>query len=210
MFGNLNDPNSRVSRLQAEQRDYALLHELNTRPRTTYLAVITDNPNPELRQTVTEPRSPNVAVSHGARAPCRSSHRATTSRPSPTRSARSFSRARTPLGWWFGFAIAFALANVLLMSLALSGRGGRRRLGHQPARRLGLRDRQFRVVDRHRPRGHADLGDSSALQADMAHVDQSLRRSDDAVRRCVRGPLPHRAPGTTVARRTGCSPTRTR
>jgi Ni/Fe-hydrogenase subunit HybB-like protein len=25
---------------------------------------------------------------------------------------------KTPLGWWFGFAIAFALANVLLMSLA--------------------------------------------------------------------------------------------
>ena len=42
VFGNLNDPNSRVSRLKAEQRDYALLHELNTRPRTTYLAAITE------------------------------------------------------------------------------------------------------------------------------------------------------------------------
>jgi MoCo/4Fe-4S cofactor protein with predicted Tat translocation signal len=47
VFGNLNNPNSRVSRLQAEQRDYALLHELNTRPRTTYLAAITDT-NPRL------------------------------------------------------------------------------------------------------------------------------------------------------------------
>jgi len=36
-----------VSKLKAEQRDYALLHELNTRPRTTYLATITEL-NPEL------------------------------------------------------------------------------------------------------------------------------------------------------------------
>jgi molybdopterin-containing oxidoreductase family iron-sulfur binding subunit len=47
VFGDLNDPNSRVSALKAEQREYALLHELNTRPRTTYLAAITEL-NPEL------------------------------------------------------------------------------------------------------------------------------------------------------------------
>jgi len=47
VFGDLNDPKSRVSALKAEQRDYALLHELNTRPRTTYLAAITEL-NPEL------------------------------------------------------------------------------------------------------------------------------------------------------------------
>jgi MoCo/4Fe-4S cofactor protein with predicted Tat translocation signal len=47
VFGNLNDPNSRVATLQAEVRNYALLGELNTRPRTTYLAAIR-NVNPEL------------------------------------------------------------------------------------------------------------------------------------------------------------------
>jgi Fe-S-cluster-containing dehydrogenase component len=47
VFGNLNDPGSRVTRLQAEVRNYALLGELNTRPRTTYLAAVR-NVNPEL------------------------------------------------------------------------------------------------------------------------------------------------------------------
>jgi molybdopterin-containing oxidoreductase family iron-sulfur binding subunit len=47
VFGNLNDPDSRVAKLQAEVRNYALLGELNTRPRTTYLAVVR-NVNPEL------------------------------------------------------------------------------------------------------------------------------------------------------------------
>jgi molybdopterin-containing oxidoreductase family iron-sulfur binding subunit len=47
VFGDLNDPTSKVARAKADSRNYSLLDELNTRPRTTYLAAIT-NRNPAL------------------------------------------------------------------------------------------------------------------------------------------------------------------
>ena len=49
VFGDQNDPEARVTRLKKDARNYALLGELNTRPRTTYLAKLT-NPNPELKR----------------------------------------------------------------------------------------------------------------------------------------------------------------
>jgi molybdopterin-containing oxidoreductase family iron-sulfur binding subunit len=49
VFGNANDKNSRVAKLKAQERSYSILGELNTRPRTTYLAAVR-NPNPELEK----------------------------------------------------------------------------------------------------------------------------------------------------------------
>jgi len=47
VFGDINDHTSRVAKLKAEERNYSLLGELNTKPRTTYLGVVR-NKNPEL------------------------------------------------------------------------------------------------------------------------------------------------------------------
>ncbi|MBV8341046.1 MAG: 4Fe-4S dicluster domain-containing protein, partial [Gammaproteobacteria bacterium] len=49
-FGDSADPQSQVARAKASPRNYLLLGELNTRPRTSYLARLR-NPNPELEGT---------------------------------------------------------------------------------------------------------------------------------------------------------------
>jgi MoCo/4Fe-4S cofactor protein with predicted Tat translocation signal len=47
IFGNRNDPTSAVAHRKASPLDYVLLEDLNTRPRTSYAAVIR-NPNPAI------------------------------------------------------------------------------------------------------------------------------------------------------------------
>ena len=49
VFGDINDPASRVSKMKAEARNYSLLADLNTQPRTTYLSEVR-NPNPEITE----------------------------------------------------------------------------------------------------------------------------------------------------------------
>ncbi len=59
VFGDMNDPQSAVARAKASPRNYGLLEDLNTRPRTTYLAAVR-NPNP-----VIEPPAAHAPAGHG-------------------------------------------------------------------------------------------------------------------------------------------------
>jgi len=56
IFGNINDANSRVVGMKAQKTNYGLLADLNTRPRTTYLAALR-NPNPEIEEAGLKPRA---------------------------------------------------------------------------------------------------------------------------------------------------------
>jgi molybdopterin-containing oxidoreductase family iron-sulfur binding subunit len=60
IFGDISDPNSKVAKSKKDHRDYKLLNELNTQPRTTYLSAL-KNQNKEMPDY-----KPPVKKDHGA------------------------------------------------------------------------------------------------------------------------------------------------
>jgi len=67
VFGDVNDRKSQVSELKRNPRNYGLLADLNTRPRTSYLASVS-NPNPEM------PGEPELGSPHASGAPGDENH----------------------------------------------------------------------------------------------------------------------------------------
>jgi len=63
VFGNIADPESRVSKLKAQERTYSVLDFLNTKPRTTYQARVR-NPNPAMPDAYTRPWTSEEFIEH--------------------------------------------------------------------------------------------------------------------------------------------------
>ena len=53
LFGNINDKNSAVAKIKTNERTYGVLADINTRPRTTYVAGVL-NVNEELAKSLGE------------------------------------------------------------------------------------------------------------------------------------------------------------
>ena len=191
-FGNINDKTSKVAKLKAEERDYQVLADLNFRPRTSYTAGVI-NPNPELgimatKSPMHDPKlDPMIDPRTGEYAVIAPGHNF---KSVTQKIAGIVLTSNTPLGWFFGLTVGAGVATRRAGRHHLAVPEGRRHLGRHDSGRLGLRDHQLRLVDRYRPRRYADLGNSAAVQADVAQLDQPVRRSDDDLRRGLRGYVP--------------------
>ena len=116
---------SRVSQAKAEKRHYGLLAELGTRPRTTYLASLSNpEPGPAGRRPAARRRRGHDR-SRTSRPPARSPSTPPGAILAPgytfttlTDKLASIALSRkTPHAWFFGAAVGFALTMVLLATI---------------------------------------------------------------------------------------------
>ncbi len=107
---------------------------------------------------------------------------------------------KTPIKYWITLSITASHHRIAGIDAGVPGLHRYRRVGQQPADRLGVGHHQLRVLDRYRPRRNADLGDSVSVPAEVADLDQPVGRSDDAVRGDVRGHFPAVPHRPSVAR----------
>ena len=206
VFGDIKDPESRVSKMKEQNRNYRLLEYLNVNTRTSYLARIR-NPNPKMpdaheigvasptEEEESERKKHEQLQSGGAF--MNGDGRSSDAR---TLDARSVGPEQAQLQLDHGthrrcerrhdaaLVVGFVRGHradrgdrFVLSRLPDFHR--RWRVGIESPGRLGLGHHQLRFLDRYRTRRHAHLRDSIFAPAKMAHVDQPFRGSDDACSR---------------------------
>ena len=159
VFGDLNDPESQVSRLARSPRGEKLLEDVGAQAE----------------------RDLSEAAGAGMSA-------------SGQRINDDLLRPLLETTWRFYLLVAVLGLCVLAGagSFAVPGLLGHRRVGSQVAHLLGVRHHELRVLDRHQPRGHADLGHSAPGQRDMAAAGHAVRGSHHGLRADDRRDVPNR------------------
>ena len=111
---------------------------------------------------------------------------------------------RPVVGWVWRCRVSALMLGVVAVSYQIATGIGT--WGLNTHGRVGVRHHEFRVLDRHRPRRHADLGDSVSAPAALAHLGQPRGRGDDAVCRDVRRHLSRSSTWAGPGWRSGCCP----
>jgi molybdopterin-containing oxidoreductase family iron-sulfur binding subunit len=177
VFGDANDPTSLVSRLKSSPRNYALLGDLNTQPRTTYLARVAD--------TRGEPETGGEVWSRRIRL---------RPRPLPILPSRRGSAGAGPFRFWHP-ACSWPCSPMPYHAAPVRHRA----VGHQHPLCLGIRPHQLCLVDRHRQRGEPRGQHPRAAPARPANRRQSLCGSRQPDRGHLRRHLPDLSPRKTLA-----------
>jgi len=189
-FGNINDPNSKVAKLKAQQRHYTLLGELNSRPRTTYLGAV------RIRTRSWKRHERNAEFAAGARAGNRGLRPGHTYASVTDKICVGGADAALGIGWLAGFALAFSIVMVLNLAIGWLIIQGVGIWGINVSDRVGLCNRQLRLVDRNRPRRDLISAILYLLNQKWRTSINRFAESDDAVCSRLRGPLsvdPYRA-----------------
>ena len=157
VFGDLKDKGSAVARRRASSRHYALLEELGTRPRTTYLARWNDAP---------DDGGGHEAPPRPVDLPPDQSYGDVTDQLA---SRCIFARRR----WLIALAVSSALGLLFVSSVVLFSRGvGIWGLNIPVNWAFAIHNY---VCTRHRPCRHADLRAAAAARARLAQLAQPLR-----------------------------------
>ena len=200
VFGNINDPAASVTKLRNEPRTYWLLEELNTRP--------ADDLPGEGRRTPTRTWRPSdMSTTYDDARGADPIAQAPVLAPghTPASVTERISEVVTTKLDEDAEVVAPRLRGRLRPPEPLPPRrheplhDRHRHLGEQHPRRLGLGHRLLRLVDRHRPRRDAHLRHPPAPPAELAELDQPVRRGDDGLRGRLRRHVPDPPPRAPVA-----------